>query len=80
MHITLEAEIDKLLENVRSAETIETQKNIYFQTEALITGDIPTIWICNPQEAIALRKEVMGFKPSTDKRMPLMNVWLKKQQ
>ena len=70
------SKIDKLLKNVNSAKTIEEQKQIYYKTEVIIARDAPTVWICNPQEATAFRKEVKGFYPDAENRMPLMKVWL----
>ena len=69
-------EVDRLYQQVVSAETIEEQQRIYYRTEAIIVRDAPTVWICNPQDAIAHRKEVKGFDPNAVNRMPLEKVWL----
>ncbi|HIJ54893.1 MAG TPA: ABC transporter substrate-binding protein [Deltaproteobacteria bacterium] len=69
-------ETDKLFEEVKFAKTIEEQKQFYHKTEALIAGEVPTVWICNPKEAVAFRKDVRGFVPNADNRMPLEKVWL----
>ncbi|MBW1699554.1 MAG: ABC transporter substrate-binding protein [Deltaproteobacteria bacterium] len=71
-------EVDKLFEEVNFAKTLDEQKKIYYKTEEIIARDVPTIWICNPQDATAYRKEVKGFKPDGENRMPLATVWLEK--
>ena len=69
-------EVDKLFEDVNFAVTIEEQQKFHFKAEAIIARDVPTIWIVNPQDATAYRKEVKGFEPDGETRMPLENVWL----
>ena len=69
-------EVDKLFDDVNFAVTIEEQQKFYFKAEAIIARDVPTIWIVNPQDATAHRKEVKGFEPDGETRMPLENVSL----
>ena len=69
-------EVDKLFEEVNYAKTIEEQKKIYYKTEAIIAKDVPTIWIANPKDATAYRKEVKNFKPDGENRMPVEHTWL----
>ena len=71
-------EVDKLFDEVNFSKNLDEQKAIYYKTEALIAADVPTIWICNPKDATAFRKEVKGFEPDGENRMPLDKVWLEK--
>ena len=69
-------EVDKLFEEVNFAKTIEEQKKIYYKTEEIIAKDVATIWIANPKDATAYRKEVKGFHPNGENRMPVEHAWL----
>ena len=69
-------EVDKLFDDVNFAKSIEEQKKIYYKTEAIIARDVPTIWIANPKDATAYRKEVKGFNPNGENRMPVEHAWL----
>ena len=69
-------EVDKLFDEVNFAKNLDEQKTIYYKTEKLIAADVPTIWICNPKDAMAFRKEVKNFKPDGENRMPVEKVWL----
>ena len=69
-------EVDKLFQDVNFAKTLDEQKQIYYKTEEIISKDVPTVWICNPQDATAYRTNVKGFKPDGAWRMPLATVWL----
>jgi peptide/nickel transport system substrate-binding protein len=71
-------EVDKLFDEVNFAKNLDEQKAIYYKTEAMIAADVPTIWICNPQDATAYRKEVKGFEPDGENRMPVEMAWLEK--
>ncbi|MGD8562546.1 MAG: ABC transporter substrate-binding protein [Desulfarculaceae bacterium] len=69
-------EVDKMFAEVKKLRSIEEQKKIYYQTEKIIAKDVPTVWICNPQDAVAARVEVKGFKPDGEVRLPLIKTWL----
>ena len=69
-------EVDTLFSDVNFAKTVDEQKAVYYKTEQLIASDVPTIWICNPKDAVAYRNTVKGFHPDARYRLPLATVWL----
>lgn len=69
-------EVDRLFQTIKAAKTLDEQKAFYYQTEALIARDSPTIWICNPKDAVAYSNKVQGFHPDARYRLPLATVWL----
>lgn len=72
-------EIDKLFEEVNLANTLQEQKEIYYKTEEIIAKDVPTVWICNPKDATAFRKNVKGFTPDGEWRLELDSTWIEEE-
>ena len=73
-------EVDRLFAEIDRAKTREAQKDLYYQTEKLIALDSPTIWICNPKDAVAHVNRVQGFYPDARYRLPLTSVWLEHEE
>lgn len=69
-------EIDQMFQDVNFANTLDAQKEIYYKTEEIIAKDVPTVWICNPLDAVAYVKALQGFEPDGRYRLPLAKVWL----
>lgn len=73
-------QVDRLFEDINTAQTREAQKKLYYRTEKLIALDSPTIWICNPKDAVAHVNRVQGFYPDARYRLPLAAVWLEHEE